>query len=669
MNKKQVMTIGVLALLAIITSGCIKPAKLTFAGRVWKVMAGTEMLAEGVMDNFSEKNAWVDSEGTLHYAIRQEEGQWKCAVLMLDDSLGYGTYVFEYHGRMDLLDEQAVNEIQIFSGMSCESESYYPPVFTMNDWDRDAIDNVKMLSYNTYIEDQFDDSDDDYSQPFILNLTDEESDFTTYVTWTKGKVTARTYLGACTENGPPPPTALFHKWSYCGPGVQKPAGQKVHLGLWLKGNNPPANGKEVEVQMTDFRFLPEEPDWGAFEATTNMTLYPIAGSLYPAVTAQLNGQTVSLDQYGSLYREVLLSVGLNRFEAQGFDDQGDPTGDPLFWEVTFDQALNTAGRNLVYLVGDSTKVVDADAGAILGVLDGVRFAAFTHDGSYAVDFSGQVYDTATHQPAGDALPFPADNVSTPLFSGDDKYCYVGYEKYDFASRQLLSDNFPIFVDAGPFVGTGPYGQSTVSSELMPTVVLPNGEMRQVTNGKIATVDLATDQIISDVTISPSIYPVQYLDLTGTLGFRTYYSAVEGYLTAYDLSSPESVQAVDTENGLGDYLYQVVFSPDNQSAFVGAGGNPYFNGGGVYIYDLASNKIVGTRYPQYGTSCLAAGGDKVYVRSACVYNGDRFNGDWGHRGIDVLAYDQSAETLHFERTFFLGASDEPIDELVLIKPAN
>jgi hypothetical protein len=65
---------------------------LHFSGFDWKVR--TIASDRGGMNNlYDGDNAWVDSAGAMHLRIVKKQDKWSCAEVVLDRSLGYGTYV------------------------------------------------------------------------------------------------------------------------------------------------------------------------------------------------------------------------------------------------------------------------------------------------------------------------------------------------------------------------------------------------------------------------------------------------------------------------------------------------------------------------------------------------------------------------------------------------
>jgi hypothetical protein len=70
----------------------LAPVKMVhFSGYDWRVR--TIASDRGGLNNlYNEDNAWVDGKGALHLKIYKKGDKWSCAEVVLDHSLGYGTY-------------------------------------------------------------------------------------------------------------------------------------------------------------------------------------------------------------------------------------------------------------------------------------------------------------------------------------------------------------------------------------------------------------------------------------------------------------------------------------------------------------------------------------------------------------------------------------------------
>ena len=81
---------------------------LQFAGRTWNIKQANTPVGPGP-NRFSDSpsDVWSDQDG-LHLSIHQTGPFWYSTEVILDDSLGYGTYLFQTDSRQDVLDTNAV---------------------------------------------------------------------------------------------------------------------------------------------------------------------------------------------------------------------------------------------------------------------------------------------------------------------------------------------------------------------------------------------------------------------------------------------------------------------------------------------------------------------------------------------------------------------------------
>lgn len=370
---------------------------------------------------------------------------------------------------------------------------------------------------------------------------------------------------------------------------------------------------------------------------TNLKAYPLAVFFQYSITkVKLNGTDAGQTDYGLGWRQdVELSMGANNYMITGYDEKGEMVKSPYDVTITYDPKFSTEKKELLYLRKDhenNTFVIDLTDGYVLGLLPDVRMAAVTPDGSLVVDDVGNVYRTSDQAISGGALPVESWPGRVPVFSADGRYAYWGNGKIDMASRQLMSDSFPLDVTAP-------------NARLLPDNTLAMAQ--SVT--EVMIVDLATDKIVS-----PSAAKLGYtyagviLDPTLSYSFKTSYDWGNGSLSVYDIGTGERIYSV----GMGDFAFMTVFSNDGKYAYTGAAGNPYWGGGEICVSDIEAGQVV-SRYPIFGASTLAVGADDlIYAHSTgmCGNYSQGWPGD--NRGIEVLRHNEAGQ-LERVRTYYLG----------------
>jgi len=211
---------------------------IEFAGGDWLAKASDALVGPGP-NRFSGSpdNVWVDRQGRLHLRITSRGGQWYCAEAVSRRVTGYGVYQFT-------LDTPPGLDPSVVFG-----------AFTFAEAERDnrEIDALEIGKFGgtgstnaQYVVQPWD-------QPgHLTRLTLEDSAPTTHVMrWEPGRVVFQSFLGEEAAE-----SRKISEWVFTG---QAPAAAGVEtnfrFNLWLY-NQPPANGREVEVVVRDFRHQP-----------------------------------------------------------------------------------------------------------------------------------------------------------------------------------------------------------------------------------------------------------------------------------------------------------------------------------------------------------------------------------------------------------------------------
>jgi hypothetical protein len=85
---------GEVAAVAIVKGQASPPSpSLHFSGYEWRVRNAPSSRG-GKSNPYDPGNAWTDESGALHLRIAKVSGEWTCAEVSLNRSLGYGTYSF-----------------------------------------------------------------------------------------------------------------------------------------------------------------------------------------------------------------------------------------------------------------------------------------------------------------------------------------------------------------------------------------------------------------------------------------------------------------------------------------------------------------------------------------------------------------------------------------------
>lgn len=242
--------------------------KITFSGFEWEVRENEK--PSGPQNNrFSsrEESVWVDAKG-LHLAIRKRGGRWYGSEVMTKAALGYGTYVFLVSSRVDQLDKNVVCGLFTWNSQSFRSDANSEIDIEFSKWGESgrkadntvyAVQPVGRKGELPYFE---------RKNSFVTKLNGDRS--THAFTWTSEWISFASYHG----HGCPTPF-LINRWQFDkddtpriasdGSKISKPvlipkprSNTNARINLWLLKETQPSDGREVEVTIGRFAYIPAE---------------------------------------------------------------------------------------------------------------------------------------------------------------------------------------------------------------------------------------------------------------------------------------------------------------------------------------------------------------------------------------------------------------------------
>ncbi len=226
----------VLALLA--SLGPVSPAAatttLSFSGYSWEAKTSPGLVGPGPnVFSDSPRTSGVDAQGQLHLCITHRDGQWRSAEVVLDRSLGYGTYRFTVASPVGDLDPNVV--LGLFTWSDDPAYNHREIDIEFARWG-----NATDPTNAQYVVQPYDRRGNlaRFTQPAVAPT---EHAFT----WSSKQVR----FSSTTATG-----QTIASWSYTGRSVPKPGDERTRINLWLAGGAPPANGAEVEVGLSRFSF-------------------------------------------------------------------------------------------------------------------------------------------------------------------------------------------------------------------------------------------------------------------------------------------------------------------------------------------------------------------------------------------------------------------------------
>jgi hypothetical protein len=213
---------------------------LSFAGYEWQVKDGVHGPGPNA---WSPRNACVDAQGRLHLWITRAGDLWHCAEVYTTAPLGPGTYRFEVIGALDRLDPNVVLGLFTYPAEPGPDATREVDI----EFARWGTPGGPYGHYVTY--------------PLAPGAAPLATAFTEPL---EGTHTAHVlkrapgFVSFQSFHGHRPDAPAFA----AGPVVVTDtryvtdAPLRVHFNLWLFQARPPADGQEVEVIVSDFRYHP-----------------------------------------------------------------------------------------------------------------------------------------------------------------------------------------------------------------------------------------------------------------------------------------------------------------------------------------------------------------------------------------------------------------------------
>jgi hypothetical protein len=205
---------------------------LLFSGRSWGIKVAEDPFDPG-SNPFSDSplNVRVDDDG-LHLGIIFQNGRWTSSEVHLLESLGYGEYTVQLASRVDSLDARAVFGMFLYESLTREIDIEFSRALA-------APNNAQYVA-----------------QPYtrvgnrVTFRMSSDPKSTHRIVWRSGRVEILSWAGW--EPYPPAADKVISSWTYTGPDVPPPGGERFRFNLWLV-SRPPARGDEVIIRSFVYR--------------------------------------------------------------------------------------------------------------------------------------------------------------------------------------------------------------------------------------------------------------------------------------------------------------------------------------------------------------------------------------------------------------------------------
>jgi hypothetical protein len=216
----------------------LAPTKpLTFSGYDWHVR--TIASDRGGMNNlYDPDNAWTDASGALHLRIKKRGARWSCAEVVLNRSLGYGTYITVVRDTSHL-EPAAVLSLTTFDDWGGEQHFREMDV-EMSRWgDAGSRNNAQYGIQPFYIPGNL--------APFLA----PSGTLTHVLHWESGRASFKTVRGSSIHPGAP--VAAEHVFTSQ---VPTPGKETFQLLFYVVDSEKSPMQKETEVVIEKFEYLP-----------------------------------------------------------------------------------------------------------------------------------------------------------------------------------------------------------------------------------------------------------------------------------------------------------------------------------------------------------------------------------------------------------------------------
>jgi hypothetical protein len=209
------------------------PKPLEFSGYVWDRL-DKPVESGGVPHPNNPDNAWTDSKGRLHLRIsRNQKGEWECAEILMNRSLGYGPYSFVVRD-IPKLDPAVV--LGMFTWDPSEAGQNHREIdIELSQWGDPASRNAQYVIQPYYVAANV----SRFDSPAHTTLTHS-------FVWEAGRVSFQTIDSRKRKVGE-------HVFTS---GVPSPGDERVHLNLYTYGKSRQPLQRETEVVIEKFTYLP-----------------------------------------------------------------------------------------------------------------------------------------------------------------------------------------------------------------------------------------------------------------------------------------------------------------------------------------------------------------------------------------------------------------------------
>ncbi len=215
---------------------------LRFSGYEWKVKSSDDRVGPG--PNYfsdSKNNVEVDAQGRLHLRITQHDGRWHCAEVISTRSFGYGTYRFYVDTSFDNMDPRVI--LGLFTWSDAPDYSHREIDVEISRWGNKDNKNGQFVVQP-------------YTRPMNIvrfQIPRGLNASTHSFAWKPDGIFCQSLKGI--HSARPGRSLVIAEHAFTQ-GIPQAGGENARINLWLMAGHPPTDGKETEIIVSKFEFVP-----------------------------------------------------------------------------------------------------------------------------------------------------------------------------------------------------------------------------------------------------------------------------------------------------------------------------------------------------------------------------------------------------------------------------
>lgn len=216
---------------------------IRWSGYTWWVKSSKEPVGPGPnWFSDSPRAVWVDQQGRLHLRITYQDGQWYCAEVVCSRSLGYGTYRFYVESPVANMDPHIVLGLFTWSD---------DPAYANREID---IEFATWGEGASSLNAQYVVQPATRGRLHRFRMDRRVSSSVHSFTWLPDSISFLSVRGS--RPTPSVPSHVIQRWAFTGEDIPQRGDENPRINLWLMQGKPPKNGKEAEVVISRFEFVP-----------------------------------------------------------------------------------------------------------------------------------------------------------------------------------------------------------------------------------------------------------------------------------------------------------------------------------------------------------------------------------------------------------------------------